>query len=180
MAVRILQDRCSMTINSRFLHQGQYSGNFTIPISGALAKADAVGVAARYSAFRETLLYRGGVVSSSFITEPSLHKNGCTISRGSRFSPRSALGPPHNGVRRRRRNNLNIVLPKRNRVPCERASSIVPARGAPPPKRNSGSVLHAASASLRQRNSVPSIHIRCRMTARRRASATIAFLASRR
>src|SRR5580704_8776481 len=28
-----------------------------------------------------------------------------------------------------RRNNLNIVLPERNRVPCELASSVVPARG---------------------------------------------------
>ena len=42
-----------------------------------------------------------------------------------------------------------------------------------------GVLLHAAavSASLRQRNSVPSTHMRCMITARRRARATIAFLA---
>src|SRR4051794_11164135 len=38
----------------------------------------------------------------------------------------------------------------------------------------------AAFVSLRQRNSVPSIHMRCMTTARRRARATIAFLAPRR
>ena len=41
-------------------------------------------------------------------------------------------------------------------------------------------VQAAALASLRQRNCVPSVHIRCRMTARRRAKATIAFLPPRR
>src|SRR4029077_17064730 len=41
--------------------------------------------------------------------------------------------PPHDGVRRMRWNNLNIVLPRRNHVPCELTSSIVPARGALPP-----------------------------------------------
>jgi transcriptional regulator with XRE-family HTH domain len=49
--------------------------------------------------FREPLLYRGGVVSSAFITACLLPNN--TISRGSRFSPRSALRPPHDGFRRR-------------------------------------------------------------------------------
>jgi hypothetical protein len=34
-------------------------------------------------------------------------------------------------------NNLNIVLLKRNHVPCELTSSIVAARGALPPERNS-------------------------------------------
>jgi len=38
----------------------------------------------------------------------------------------------------------------------------------------------AVLASLRQRNSVPSIHMRCMTIARRRARATIAFLAPRR
>ena len=39
---------------------------------------------------------------------------------------------------------------------------------------------HAATASLLQRNSVPSSQMRCMMTARRRASATIAFFMPRR
>jgi hypothetical protein len=37
--------------------------------------------------------------------------------------------------------SLYIVLPKRNQVPCELTSSIVPARGALPPGRNSMSLL---------------------------------------
>ena len=39
---------------------------------------------------------------------------------------------------------------------------------------------HAATASLVQRNSVPSTHMRCMITASRRASATIAFFIPRR
>jgi len=39
--------------------------------------------------------------------------------------------------------------------------------------------LHAAAASLVHRNSVPSTHMRCMMTASRRASATIAFFIPR-
>ena len=38
---------------------------------------------------------------------------------------------------------------------------------------------HAAATSLVQRNSVPSIHMRCMITANRRASATIAFFIPR-
>src|SRR3974377_898203 len=38
---------------------------------------------------------------------------------------------------------------------------------------------HAAAASRVQRNSVPSTHMRCMITARRRASATIAFFIPR-
>ena len=46
----------------------------------------------------------------------------------------------------------------------------------------SGLILpaHAAAASLVHRNSVPSTHMRCRTTANRRASATIAFFIPRR
>jgi len=40
--------------------------------------------------------------------------------------------------------------------------------------------FHAAAASRVQRNSVPSIHMRCMITANRRASATIAFFIPRR
>jgi hypothetical protein len=40
--------------------------------------------------------------------------------------------------------------------------------------------LHAAATSRVQRNSVPSTHMRCMMTASRRASATIAFFIPRR
>src|ERR1035441_8239693 len=40
--------------------------------------------------------------------------------------------------------------------------------------------FHAAAASRVQRNSVPSTHMRCMITARRRASATIAFFIPRR
>jgi len=47
----------------------------------------------------------------------------------------------------------------------------------------SGLILHgshAVAASLVQRNSVPSTHMRCMITANRRASATIAFFIPRR
>ena len=40
--------------------------------------------------------------------------------------------------------------------------------------------FHAAAASRVQRNSVPSTHMRCMITANRRASATIAFFIPRR
>jgi hypothetical protein len=103
------------------------------------------------------------------------------VSQGSRFSPRSAQWPPHNGFKRIKWNNLHIVLPKRSHVPRELTSSIAPARAALPRQGGTHMLLQAAAlASLRQRNWKPSVHIRCRITAKRRAGATIAFLPPRR
>jgi hypothetical protein len=76
----------------------------------------------------------------------------------------------------------------RSKQTCELTSCIVP-RGTsvhrlvelefPPIALNPGRP-HAAAASLVQRNSVPSIQMRCMITANRRASATIALFMPRR
>jgi hypothetical protein len=78
----------------------------------------------------------------------------------------------------------------RHKSPGELASSIVP-RGTATAKRaelvcliganiyRTGQVP-ADTVSFVQRNSVPSLHMRCMMTARRRASATMAFCRPRR
>src|ERR1700730_12231270 len=76
----------------------------------------------------------------------------------------------------------------RTKRTCELASSIVP-RGTSfhfwvdlgfPPIALILCAPHAAAVSLVQRNSVPSTHMRCMITANRRARATIAFLIPRR
>ena len=90
-----------------------------------------------------------------------------------------------------RRNNLYrglAVMVGRSKRTCELTSSIVP-QGTSVHRWWSSSFLlsrlvisgcHAAAASLVQRNSVPSTQIRCRITANRRASATMALFIPRR
>ena len=112
---------------------------------------------------------------------------------GSRFSSESAPGPFHHGIRGRGGTIFTAALPSddgRSKRTCELTSSIVP-RGTSfhrrvelecPPIEFDLSRRHAAAAacSRLQRNSVPSTHIRCMITASRRASATIAFFMPRR
>src|SRR5918994_1807515 len=97
--------------------------------------------------------------------------------------------PFHDGVRRTKWNNLGRVLwppcgvrdkrrirthfihrPARDRSPLWRGSG-----GAPHRDAGDAGVGQVACASRVQRNSVPSIQIRCRTTARRRASAITAL-----
>ena len=75
----------------------------------------------------------------------------------------------------------------RTKRTCELTSSIVP-RGTSfhrlvelefPPNPFDPERPHAAAASLVHLNSVPSVQMRCIMTAKRRASATIAFFIPR-
>src|SRR6516164_4597215 len=76
----------------------------------------------------------------------------------------------------------------RSKRPNELTSSIVPRGDIFPPLGGSSRVLllylilrgsHAVTTSRVQRNTVPSTHMRCRITASRRASATIAFFIPR-
>ena len=111
---------------------------------------------------------------------------------GSCFSSESAPRPFHHGIRGRGGTiccgGLAVRLNGRSKRTNELTSSIVP-RGtsfhrlvelefSPIVFDSYGS--HAAAASRVQRNSVPSTHMRCMITASRRASATIAFFIPRR
>ena len=105
--------------------------------------------------------------------------------------------PPHDGIRRMGRANLHRDL-NRERLESSKCAiltpSIVPVRDVVPQARkpfiSSISPLallvcselehQAATGSLPHRNSVPSTHIRCRMTPSRRATAIIAFSMPRR
>ena len=106
--------------------------------------------------------------------------------------------PPHDGIRRMGRVNLRSDLNRERLESSECAiltPSIVPVRDVVPqltrklfnPPYRPLSPLgypelehQAATGSLPHRNSVPSTHIRCRMTPSRRATATIAFSMPRR
>jgi len=99
--------------------------------------------------------------------------------------------PPHDGVRRTRRLNLSRdlrgIAALRLRTLSEIASPIVPTgttRHPPWSGGNLNSSRHAAAvdvaACLPQRNSLPSAHMRCRMTASLRATATRARAMPRR
>jgi hypothetical protein len=110
---------------------------------------------------------------------------------GSRFSPESAPGPFHHGIRERGGTIFGSALPSTDggsKQTCDLASSIVQ-RGTSSTAWWSSRFLlsdlvlhcHAAAASCRvQQNSVPSAQMRCMITASRRASATIAFFMPRR
>jgi len=110
---------------------------------------------------------------------------------GSCFSPESAPGPFHHGIRERGGPIFRAASPfdeRRAKRTCDLTSSIVP-RGTSCHRAVefgfllSDLILHcyaAAASCLVQRNSVPSTQIRCMMTASRRASATIAFFMPRR
>ena len=91
--------------------------------------------------------------------------------------------PPHDGVRRARRLNLSRglrgIAALRLWTLSEITSPIVPTGTTPAPPSSGGnwnSSRHAAvtdaAACLVQRNSVPLVHIRCKITASLRATAT--------
>ena len=110
---------------------------------------------------------------------------------GSRFSSESAPRPFQHGIRGRGGAIFGSALPSDERqVQADMRTHLIhrPARDIIPPlggARFSSSALilcspHAATASLVQRNSVPSTQMRCMITANRRARATIAFFIPRR
>jgi hypothetical protein len=111
---------------------------------------------------------------------------------GSCFSSESAPGPFHYGISRTRWNNLSGGLAVRLTAgPSGQTNSPHPSsrEGHHSTARwSSGFLLsllilirsHAAAASRVQQNSVPSTHMRCIITASRRARATIAFFIPRR
>ena len=95
--------------------------------------------------------------------------------------------PPHDGVRRARCLNLSRdlrgITTLRFRTLNEFTSPIVPTGndvGSASSGGNCNSFLHAATACLPQRNSDLSTHMRCRMTASLRATATRARAMPRR
>ena len=111
---------------------------------------------------------------------------------GSCFSTDLALGPFHHGDTKTRWNNLSGGLavsmtagPSGQTIsphPSSREGHHSTARWGSS-FLLSGLVLHgshAAATSLVHRNSVPSTHMRCMITASRRASATITFFIPRR
>jgi len=111
---------------------------------------------------------------------------------GSCFSSESAPRPFHHGIRRRGGTTFRAALlsDERQVHATERTHLIHrPARDIVPPLGGDSRFLllhlilygsHAAAASRVQRNSVPSTHMRCMITANRRARATIAFFIPRR
>ena len=113
---------------------------------------------------------------------------------GSRFSSESAPRPFHHGVRGRGGTIFAVGIAVRRTVgPSGHANSPHPSsrEGHHSTARWSSSFLlldlilhgfHAAAAACSrvQRNSVPSTHMRCMITANRRARATIAFFIPRR
>ena len=112
---------------------------------------------------------------------------------GSCFSSESAPGPFHHGIRRRGGTIFRAALPSDVTAgPSGQTNSPHPSsrEGHLSTAGWSSSFLlshvilggsHAAAACSRvQRNSVPSTHMRCMITANRRASATIAFFMPRR
>ena len=112
---------------------------------------------------------------------------------GSCFSSESAPGPFHHGIRRRGGTIYWAALPSVDSRSKRQANSPHPSsrEGHHSTARWSSSFLlsdlilygfHAAAAACSrvQRNSVPSTHMRCMITANRRASATIAFFIPRR
>ncbi len=113
---------------------------------------------------------------------------------GSCFSSESAPGPFHHGIRGRGGTIFTAALPSDERqIQADMRTHLIhrPARDImPPPGGSPGFLLlnlilhgfHAAAAACSrvQRNSVPSTHMRCMITANRRARATIAFFIPRR
>ena len=103
--------------------------------------------------------------------------------------------PSQHGMRKMKRNNLDGVLTVtwngRYCVRNELTSSIVPRGTSSPPMAETETLSWASTeillphqaeatfSSFVQRNSVPSIHMRCMITASLRASATIALFSPR-
>src|SRR3954471_5804197 len=124
------------------------------------------------------------VVSCQASSSPFVRFPTVIVHRLATFSLLSEVvaSAPLGGGQKERRNNLKTVLPKRNRVSLRTRLVHRPREGRFSAEAELGppGYATAVSASLRQRNSVPSTHMRCMTTARRRARATIAFLAPRR
>ena len=109
---------------------------------------------------------------------------------GSRFSSESAPRPFHHGIRGRGGAISYAALRQTSAGPSGLTNSPHPSsrEGHHSTARWSSSFLlsglilpaHAAAASLVHRNSEPSTHMRCMITANRRASATMAFFIPRR
>ena len=130
----------------------------------------------------------GRLGSSAFRLSTSTASTSLT---GSCFSSESAPRPFHHGVRERGGTIYWAALPSiggRSKRTCDLTSSIVP-RGTSFHRAGGARVssylmlcgCHAATACSRvQRNVVPSTQMRCMTTAKRRASATIAFFIPRR
>ena len=122
----------------------------------------------------------------------TIHQSVSMSLAGSCFSSESAPRPFHHQDSRTRRDNLLSGLTvKRTAGPSRQTNS-------PHPSSREGHLStawwnssfllshvildgpHAAATSRVQRNSVPSTHMRCMITASRRASATMAFFIPRR
>ena len=158
--------------------------NLTPAISAVTPKANKLLQAPRLSA---SLIGRSG--SSTFRLSTAAVSMSLT---GSCFSSESAPGPFHYGISRTRWNNLSGGLAVRLTAgPSGQTNSPHPSsrEGHHSTARwSSGFLLsllilirsHAAAASRVQQNSVPSTHMRCIITASRRARATIAFFIPRR
>ena len=111
---------------------------------------------------------------------------------GSCFSSESAPGPSIMGVEDEAEQSTERPCRNERQVQAIGRTHLIhrPARDIIPPQGGARSFLlsdvilqgfHAATAcSLVHRNSVPSTHMRCRITANRRARATIAFFMPRR
>ena len=121
----------------------------------------------------------------------TIHHRSVSISlTGSCFSSESAQGPSIMGFEDEAEQSFGRPCQQangRSKRPSELTSSIVP-RGTSFHRRVEFGFLlshlilydsHAAATSRVQRKSVPSTQMRCRITANRRASATIAFLIPR-
>jgi hypothetical protein len=124
-----------------------------------------------------------------------VHHSAVSMSpAGSCFSSESAPRPFHHGIRRRGGTIFAAALPSNERqIQADMRTHLIhrPARDIIPPLGGARVFLlsdlnlhgfHAAAAACSRvhRNSVPSTHMRCRMTANRRARATIAFFIPRR
>jgi hypothetical protein len=133
----------------------------------------------------------GRLRSSAFET---IHHQVSMSLAGSCFSPESAARPFHHGIRGRGGTIYAAAFTVEERqVQADMRTHLIhrPARDIIPPLGGNSSFLlldliphgfHAAAAACSrvQRNSVPSTHMRCMITANRRARATIAFFIPRR
>jgi hypothetical protein len=132
-----------------------------------------------------------GALTSSTST-CSTHRHLASFA-GPCFSPGSAHWPSQHGISRMRRSNLsrclfcNDIENGRTRLIHRPAKDVSPPAGGTFASPFDGDIFRrcgqAAAGmlfSLVQRNSVPSLHMRCMITASLRASATFAFLRPRR
>src|SRR3954471_2536239 len=102
--------------------------------------------------------------------------------RGARASLRGRRKPPHDGVRKSERCNLYraLIATRRPRAGRYAQSSEPRPRGTSFARGRNRAILvayyavAAAVSSRHQRNSLPSAHMRCRITASLRATATVA------